>query len=153
MRRITPILFTALFLQSSGGYASSCACGPTHCTDTPAYTSSLKKKKADVASAGMPKRLVALYDRLDHCEAAITTAPDAANLFRRSKAGEIWVDGWNSENEKIGAKAVRLGDLTDCYVILSRRAFSCCGAKSFSDRPDYNTVLDLNTQTALQCSE
>lgn len=147
------MLFTALFLQASSGEASNCSCGPTYCTDTTSYASSLNKKKAEAASAGMPKRLVALYDRLDHCEAAITTAPDAANLFRRSKAGEISIDGWNSENEKIAAKAVKAGELTDCYVILARRAFSCCGAKSFSERNDYSPALDLNTQTALQCSE
>ncbi|WP_213780744.1 hypothetical protein [Caballeronia sp. dw_276] len=63
------------------------------------------------------------------------------------------VDAWSAENESNDAKLVKAGDLTACYVILSRRAFGCCGSRRFDQRPDYDRQLDLNKNGALPCSE
>ena len=153
MKLTSCIILVVLTFQVPDGRAQDCACGPTYCTDTPQYYESLKKKKADAIKSGLPARVAVLYDRLDHCEAALKTAPDSANLLRRDKQGVLTVDGWTSENEKIGAKALKSGELTACYVILSRRAFSCCGGADYLKRPDYDASLDLNKQGALLCSE
>lgn len=151
MNKRLAILLIVIF--QPGVQAQTCACGPTYCVEVPAYAAALKAKKAGAESAGMPKRLSALYDRLDHCEAAVVSAPDAANILRQAKDGTITIDGWDATNEKNDAKAVKSGELSACYVILSRRAFACCNGASYEKRPDYNSTLDLNTKAAIACSE
>ncbi|MEH6433817.1 hypothetical protein [Massilia sp. DD77] len=129
----------------------TCNCGPDYCLDTPGYKNALANKKAAAQKGGAPARLVALYDKLDHCEAAIRMSPDSFNILRQSKEGDITIDGWTSENEKNDAAAVKNGALKACYVILARTAFACCNAPKPEDRPDYDSTLEMSKSTALAC--
>lgn len=129
----------------------ACNCGPTYCVDTPQYRTELAKKKKAAAKHPYPARLVTLYDKLDHCEAGITRSPDGFNIFRH-QGGNSTIDAWSAENEAIGAKAVAKGELEACYVILSRKAFACCGAKPAEERSDYNKKYDLNMTATLPCN-
>lgn len=132
-------------------WAQACGCGPTYCTDTPEYKKALESKKKSLA--GHPQRLIALFDRVDRCEASITTSPDGFSLFRQDKDGNITVDTWMSENEKIGAQAIESGSLRTCRVIITRRAFACCGATPYDKRADFVASLDLNTTATTVCSK
>jgi hypothetical protein len=136
---------------AAAGMPPACGCGPDYCVDTPGYQRALAAKKAAAARNGAPARLVALYDKLDHCEASLSQSPDAFNILRHESDGAIRIDGWTEENEKIDAAAVRTGTMKACYVILARTAFACCGSARPEDRPDYDKTLSMNRSTALPC--
>lgn len=124
--------------------------GPTYCPDTPAYRAALTQKKS-AAGKEYPGRLVALYDKLDHCEAAVTTAPDGFRVLRVLPNGDWKSDGWTQENEDIDAKQVVAKTLKACYVVLSQHAFFCDTSKDFRKQPDYDEKLDLNKSMTLPC--
>lgn len=138
-------------LAAVGQAMAACSCGPDYCPDTAAYRSELASKKAAANANGAPPRLVALYDKLDHCVASIRMSPDAFNILRQENDGTITVDGWTEENERNDAAAVRAGTLKVCYVMLTRTAFVCCGGTQPEDRADYDTTLKMNKSTALSC--
>ncbi len=146
---IVAVLFVDLWWPARA--AADCPCGPTYCKDTPAFTSALVAKKAAL-SKEYPARLVSILDRVAHCEACISTGPDGFSLFRVGNDNLISIDGWDADNERIGATAVTSGDLKQCFVIYVRHAFSCCGDVTFGQRSDYNSQLDLNTDMAVPCS-
>ena len=131
--------------------APACNCGPDYCLDTPAYRSALAQKKAAAASNKAPARLIALYDKLDHCEASIRMSPDAFNILRQEKDGTIKIDSWTVENEKINAAAVKAGTMKACYVMLARTSFACCAGVKPEARPDYDKTLSMSKSTALAC--
>ena len=138
-----------IFSQSQ---AQTCSCGPDFCTDTSGYNSALAAKKQKL-SKEYPARLVALLDKEDRCQACIERSPDSFNLFRRAKDGTITIDEWTAENETIGAADLASGTLTACRVIITRHAFECCGSKPFSQRADYDKLLDLNATATLACAK
>lgn len=148
------VVTTILALGASLVHAQNCACGPTYCVDTAQYKVALDKKKKQL-NTDHPQRLVALFDKLDHCEAAVTTSPDGFSLFREFKDGSITVDAWTEENENNGAVDVASasGLLKSCRVIITRRAFKCCGAANYDKRPDYVQRLDLNTTATVACEQ
>lgn len=155
MKPIPPrAAFAAMILATScmSARATDCACGPTYCVDTPAYKTALVQKKKALA-ANHPAHLIPLFDKLDRCEAAITTAPDGFQIFRQSKDGSIGIDSWTKANEKNGAAAVKNGSLKMCRVIIVRHALACCGAKPYDKRADYDAMLDLNTTATASCTE
>jgi len=132
---------------------SDCNCGPTYCPDDSAFNAAVAQKKAAATADGepAPARLLQLYDKLDHCLAAVTTAPDSFNiLFQNPTDGRTTVSSWTAENEKNDAAAVA-GGKGACYVILARQAFACCDSVPATQRPDYNKTLDLNTDDAIAC--
>jgi len=130
---------------------SACDCGPTYCLDDSAFNAAIAGKKSKALADGAPARLVQLYDKLDHCTAAATTAPDGFSiLFQNPANRSINVDGWTAENERNDAGATA-GGKGACFVILARRAFACCGATPATERTDYNSALDLNTSDAIPC--
>jgi hypothetical protein len=131
--------------------SAACSCGPTYCTDTPGYATELSKKKEATKATGAPDRLVTLYDKLDRCQAAITTSPDGFSILHQKADGTIMIDTWSAENEKNDATAVAAHTMKACYVIVSRKAFACCGAKPAEQRADYDKGLELNTSAALKC--
>jgi len=141
----------------AGWYAqaarAACSCGPSYCTDTPAYATELARKKAAAKAAGAPDRLIALYDKLDRCEAALRTSPDGFSILHQKSDGAIVVDAWSAENEKNDAAALAAGTVKACYVIISRKAFACCGATPAEQRADYDKGLDLNTAAARKCEK
>lgn len=146
-----PLLVLALAVSRLAFAAPDCSCGPDYCVDTPEYRTDLAAKKAAAKESDAPARLIALYDKLDHCEASIGGSPDTFNILRHDSDGSIYVDNWTSENEKIDAAAVKAGTLKACYVILSRKAFACCKGVKAEDRPDYDRTLQMNTSLALPC--
>lgn len=141
---------SALILASGLGHAQNCGCGPTYCTDTPEYKKALAEKKQSL-SADYPPRLVAMFGKLDRCEAAIRTSPDGFSLFREAKNGAITIDSWTAENEAIGAADLASGSLKTCRVFISRRALECCNAPVYDKRADYEKRLDLNTTATAVC--
>ena len=145
------VLLLALALPRLAFAAPDCACGPSFCVDTPEYKTALAAKKKAALADGAPARLVALYDKLDHCEASITRSPDSFNILRYGSDGSINIDSWTRENEKNDAAAVKAGTLRACYVILSRTNFACCNAAKPEDRPDYDSTLEMSKSTALAC--
>ena len=149
MRTLASLLLAML---ASAAFGQTCTCGPTYCTQTPGYAAALATKKARVAKDEAPPRLVALFDRLDKCEASINTAPDGFSILRRASDGSITVDSWTPENESNDAAALQSGKLTACRVIVSRRAFACCGGAQPTDRKDYDAKLDLNTDATVVCA-
>lgn len=152
MRKLILVAFStsALIMASGLARAQNCGCGPTYCTDTPEYQKALAAKKKSL-SADHPQRLVALFDKLDRCEAAITTSPGGFSLFRETKNGSITIDSWTAENEAIGAADAASGALKTCRVIIARRAFECCKATAYDKRSDYDKRLDLNTAATTVC--
>lgn len=153
--RLAPVVLT-LFLSVSSflsqSEAQTCACGPEFCTDTPGYKNALAAKKQRL-SKEHPARLLALFDKVDRCQACIERSPDTFNLLRRAKNGTITIDAWTAENEKIGAVDLASGTLTACRVIITRHAFECCGSQPFNKRADYDEPLDLNTTATLACAK
>jgi hypothetical protein len=133
--------------------AARCACGPAYCTGTAAYTEALAKKKKAAKDDGVPARLIALYDKLDRCEASIKTSPDGMSILHQQADGTIVIDSWTPENERNDAAAVAAGTMKACYVIISRKAFACCGATPAEERSDYDKELELNKSAALKCDK
>jgi len=132
---------------------SACNCGPTYCLDDSAFNAAIAAKKSQAAADGAPTRLVQLYDKLDHCVAAATTAPDGFSiLFQNPADGSIIVDGWTVEDERNDAAATA-GGKGACFVILTRRAFACCDSTPATQRADYDSTLDLNTTGAIRCQQ
>jgi hypothetical protein len=130
---------------------SACNCGPTYCLDDSAFNAAIAVKKSKASADGAPARLLQLYDKLDHCVAAVSTAPDGFSiLFKNPSDGSIRVDSWTVENEQNDATAVA-GGKGACFVILARRALACCDATPATERTDYDSTLDLNTSDAIQC--
>lgn len=147
------VLLSVLSLTASVSVrAQNCGCGPTYCTDTTEYKKALEAKKKAL-TPDHPPRLVALFDKVDRCEAAIKTSPDGFNLFREDKDGKITIDSWTSENEKVGAQDIVSGALRTCRVIITRRAFACCGATPYDQRGDHVASLDLNTTATAVCAK
>jgi len=132
---------------------AACSCGPTYCTDTPAYATELARKKAAAKADGAPHRLIALYDKRDRCEAAMTISPDGFSILHQETDGTVVVDAWSAENEKNDAAAVAAGTMKACYVIIARKAFAGCGAKPAEQRADYDKALELNTGAARTCEK
>ncbi|MES2759303.1 MAG: hypothetical protein V4693_18175 [Pseudomonadota bacterium] len=146
-------LCAAVAICASQGAAAACSCGPTYCVDTPEYRAALAKKKAAATAKGYPARMVALYDKLDHCEAGIRTSPDGFSILHQPSSGQYTIDGWTRDHEKSDASSVAAGTMKACHVILSQRAFACCGAKPPEERPDYNKELQLSTAGAIPCEK
>lgn len=146
---LSSILLTATL---SPCQAQTCSCGPTYCVDTPAYTKALAAKKKNLTTAGKPARLVSLFDKLDRCEASITTSPDDFRLLQRDTAGNIADILWTAQAEKDGAAAA-VGPGAVCIVLISRRAFACCGGTPYDERADYNKALDLNMTATTPCAK
>ena len=132
--------------------AQTCSCGPDFCTDTPDFKKALTVKKQRL-SKDFPTRLVGLFDKVDKCKACIQRSPDGFSLLRQTPDGAITIDSWTEENEKIGAAALASGKLSACRVIITRRAFECCGSVACSKRADYDKSLDLNTGATLICEK
>ena len=144
-------LLIALALPGFAFAAPACNCGPTYCVDTPEYTAALAAKKAAATKRKDPARLIALYDKLDRCEASIRMSPDSFNILRHDKDGSIKVDSWTAENEKNNAAAVKAGELKACWVMLARTTFACCEGAKPEDRPDWDSTLEMSKSTALPC--
>jgi len=146
------MLATAALTLSPLISAQSCACGPTYCTGTSGYQFALSAKKKALAKEH-PARLVALFDRIDRCQAAVTQSPDGFSIFRQLNDGSISIDSWTEENEKNGAAAVAAKTLRECRVIVTRQAFECCGSQPYAERPDYDRMLELNLTATEKCAK
>jgi hypothetical protein len=131
---------------------ADCPCGPLYCLNTPGYSAALAAKKKALSNNGYPARMVAILDRVGHCEGCISTSPDAFSLMTESSDGSITIDGWDADNERIGAQQKAAGSLKACFVIYVRHACSCCQETPFGHRGDYNSELDLNTDMAIPCN-
>jgi hypothetical protein len=140
-----------LALHTTATLSADCNVGPTFCLDTPGYRSALAQKKKSLLKE-YPARLVAILDRADHCEACITRAPDAFNLLIQDSAGDIRIDGWDADNERIGARDLTSGHIKACRVIWSREAFDCTLHSAANKRPDWNSTLSLSTDMSVPCS-
>jgi hypothetical protein len=127
-------------------------CGPLYCTDTHEYSVALAAKKQSLAAHGYTARMIAILDKLGHCVGCVSTAPDAFSLLTVTPEGKLTIDGWDADNERIGANQLASGQLKACYVIYVRHACACCQENSYSARSDYNPQLDLNTDMAIACS-
>lgn len=149
--KLLPICAMLVLTYAAPWATAACDCGPTYCTGTEAYTEALARKKEAAKANGVPARLIALYDKLDRCEAGIKTSPDGMSILHQKADGTIIIDSWTPENERNDATAVAAGTMKACYVIISRKAFACCGAKPAEQRTDYDMVLELNTSAALKC--
>lgn len=147
---IIVLLCAGLF--SGACLAQACSCGPDFCTDTPDLNKVLAEKR-QALSKNFPTRLVGLLDKVDRCRACIQRSPDGFSLFRQTPDGAITIDSWTEENEKIGAAALASGELRVCRVIITRRAFECCGSVAYHKRADYDKSLDLNTGATLICEK
>jgi len=145
--------FLSLFLFVLLPVQADCPpCGPLYCTDTPGYSAALAAKKHSLAVHGYPDRMIAVLDKLGHCEGCVSTAPDGFSLFTVTTDGKLNIDGWDADNERIDANHLASGQLKACYVIYVRHACACCQEKSYSERRDYDPQLDLNTDMAIACS-
>jgi hypothetical protein len=150
--RVRQILMIAAGLTwLSLAYADCPPCGPTFCKDTPAYKNALAAKKTAL-SKKYPARLVVILDKVSHCENCVTTGPDGFSLLRQDTAGNITVDSWTAENERIGAADLQSGKLKACHVIYVRKACGCCSEAASEARPDWNKSLELNTEMSVPCS-
>jgi hypothetical protein len=147
------VLLAASALSSALAQITCEPCGPTYCKETAAYTAALARKKADAGrnAPTPPARLIGLYDRLDRCEACVTTAPDGFSVLLVAKNGDMRVSAWGPQAERDGAARVASGELKECHVVLARRACACCGSPSYDKRADYRKDIDLNTDMALKC--
>jgi hypothetical protein len=151
-RRVFLGILTALLCASATIGSSDCPpCGPLYCVDTSEYQTALAQKKVALAKHGYPQRLIALFDKLDHCKGCMDTSPDGFSLFTVGNDGSISIKAWTSEDEVTAAKAVAGGTSKSCYVIVSRRACSCCKQPKYSDRPDYDAALDLSKAATVIC--
>jgi hypothetical protein len=127
-------------------------CGPLYCKDTSQYSAVLASKKRSLAASGYPGRMIAILDRVGHCEGCISTGPDGFSLFTATPDGKIRIDGWDADNERIGANQKKSGTLKSCFVIYVRHACPCCKDAKFDQRSDYDATLDLNTDMAIPCA-
>ena len=144
-----PIILICSLIQFQAK-ASTCSCGPDFCIDSQGYKSSLASKKKRLIK-DYPARNIALLDELDRCQASIERSPDSFSILRLKKDNSIVVDEWTAENEKIGATEFNSGAISVCRVIVTRRAFQCCGSQPFDQRADYDKLLDLNKTATLAC--
>ena len=144
------LLLIAGLLWLSAAYGD-CPCGPTYCTGTPEYKAALATKKKALLKE-YPARLVAILDRVGHCEHCVTSGPDGFSLLIKDTHGKLLIDHWDADNERIGAKDLASGKLTACRVIYARRACGCCQEKQPEERPDWDNALELNTEMSVPCA-
>jgi hypothetical protein len=146
---LSTLFLTSLLYCSAA--LSDCPCGPTYCLDTSEYLKALAKKKQSL-SKEYPARLVAILDRASHCEACITKGPDGFSLLIQDVDGDIQIDHWDSDNERIGAKQAADGKIKACRVIWVREAFACCHEKPAEQRSDWDGALKLSSNMSVRCS-
>jgi hypothetical protein len=113
----------------------------------------LAAKKKSLADQHYPSRFPAILDRMGHCEGCVNTAPDGFSLLVQDLQGNIRIDAWDRDNERIDAHNVAAHQLQTCRVIYVRHACNCCQEKKYNQRPDYDATLDLNTDMSVACSE
>jgi hypothetical protein len=145
-------LCATLMLVLSTPLVADCPpCGPLYCVDTGEYQSALAQKKSALSNKGYPARLVALFDKLDHCKGCIDTSPDGFSLFTIGINGSIDIRSWTKDGETAAVKAIADGTSKSCFVIIVRRSCSCCKQPKYNERSDYDQSLDLNKKATLQC--
>jgi hypothetical protein len=130
---------------------ADCNVGPTFCPDTPSYQTALAQKKKSLLKDN-PARLVAILDRADHCEACITRGPDGFSLLIQDTSGKILIDGWDADNERIGANDLAAGKIKACRVIWAREAFDCTLHNKAQQRPDWDSALEYSASMSVPCS-
>lgn len=150
---LTVMVSIAALTQSMTSALAGCACGPDYCQDDTRIAAALAAKKNSLAAAGYPPRLLALLDVGTQCYARIHQAPDAFTMLIVSPNGDSQTVPWSDDDVRIANADLASGKISRYWIFNARRAFACCGEASYQDRPDYNSADDVNTSTAIKCTQ
>jgi hypothetical protein len=145
------ILSIFLSLLSSLVYAQTCSCGPDYCQGDARYPGLLARKKASL-SASYPSDLIALLDRDSACVARVQQAPDGFSLMTVGADGNKLTISWDEDNERIARQQVMNGTVRAYYKFNTARRFACCNEPNYTEQPDWNATLGINTGIALACT-
>jgi hypothetical protein len=138
--------------------SSQCPCGPKYCKDPIATTHAREAKKATMRAQGVPERLLKLLDKFE-CVGCIETAPSSFGIMIEYAPGNRPTDGrntwthqtyrWTPQEEALARKELRDGKITAFYILIDSQGCKCCGDKDPSERPDWNSTLEINTDGML----
>ncbi len=130
-------------------------CGPLYCKDPVATERAREAKKARMRAEGYPERLLKLLDQY-MCVACVIYAPDTFTIMIEYVPGSGPSNGhggtwthesfqWTPQEEAISRKELREGKIKAFYIMNAGQACKCCGEKDPSERPDWNSTLEMNT--------
>ena len=127
--------------RNSSSPANACTTCPqgSYCPTNSEAASALADKKQQARWAGIPERLIDLFDQLPPCAACISAAPDLPTIYinydldkYRAKYGRLpsyTSHAWSRQSENIARNDSRAGLITSFTLALGQIGMTCncCG--------------------------
>jgi hypothetical protein len=153
MRWFFVIVSVVAVIVIAVGAAGDCPpCGDMQCLNDPTFPALRQQKKDRLTHAGFAQDRVALVDHDGACKLCLSNAPDWFSLLVRRPNGAIEIKTWTSEQEDFAKQDLRSGGATSAYVMYARERCACCGEKPASQRPDWDSTLQMSTSLAIKLS-